>query len=192
MIEVRKRFPDQLIPRKSFRYVWPGDSAVDREKSDFFLWCDKGLEEGLEYKKDCEPDIIRMSLLGNTAFGQIAPLIPLIWDNNIVAALMAFRYAYRGSPIDRTIIRDAKIRMYETDEHGLRRLTIDALDFFLLEDFSTPLPMVYFSQRFAKKITGVSEEGDEERDDEYRPMTLPHVLGAHVLAHSFLVRQDSL
>jgi len=162
----KKPAPQQLDP-STIDVVWPGDSAVDLEKSDLFAWC-VGLAKGsgkcgLDLG-DEEPDVIELKKLGPRAMSRIMALAarddPCTDDE-------AFRYGCVS-------ITGRRLRFDSFG--GVRGLHDSSME--AIERDIDPLELPYLA------ILDTMNGEEKVREETFRA-TLTKTLGAAVLALSF-------
>jgi hypothetical protein len=163
-----------------YETVWPGDSSVDLESSDLFVWMIEGEKKGLEFrsksKKD-QPDAIRMKPLGDRAISEIAPLIHAGSVNQFNEA---FRFGIRKVP---------GIELGWTTINNVKCIDDATLDYLLEEDkllMDLPVNLV---MKKVFEVQGLDVIWNEVKDKELVPTPMVMALGAQALVRSFRRRK---
>lgn len=178
-----KDAPRQL-ERTYLDCVWPGDSAVDVQKSDIEQWCRTCGQDGLQLIADEVPDVIRISALSDQAYGRVEDAMVKGFADGLYAA---FRYGVVSIKSgEKQNKLGTKIR-----DNGLLGLADSAMR--ALGEMRMELPVEYADVEMLRAQHG-DERAQEYQDDrgdgmrELSDVSLVRMLGRHVLALTFRLR----
>ena len=174
MLPKIKQAPGQLNG-KPHEAVWPQDEAVDLEQSDLDVWCRKCGDEGLGIRDGEKPSIIKWRELPDDAFTRVMDL----WQKGAPTAMStAFRHgvlAVAGVDIRRTRIDDVPA----LDDWSMARLG----------EYRMKLPYHHALERLVSTLD--DREPDPDVKGEPSEVSMPVVIGTHILAATFRQRKDN-
>lgn len=153
--------------------VWPGDTAVDLERSDVLEWARLGGSAGLVIKPGEKPTVIRWRSLSEQGLRHVLRALgsPNMCDE-------AARWGITG-------IKGLELR-WERPWGDIRGLSDESLR--LLGSIRCELP-TYHLDRLVSEATGL--EFDAPPADDLVPTSLSRAVGAHILARSFRERRPT-
>jgi len=153
--------------------AWPGDTAVDLERSDLTEWANRGGSAGLVVKEGEKATVIRWRSLSEQGLRHVLRALgsPNVCDE-------ATRWGLVG-------IKGLDLR-WERPLGDIRGLNDESLR--LLGSIRCDLP-TYHLDRLVSESMGL--EFDEPPADDLVPTSLSRAVGAHILARSFRERRDA-
>lgn len=166
-----KNIPRELGER-SLTVVWPGDDAVDLEKSDLVAWCSSLGRDGLHIRENSSPDKIVLKKLNSK---QLATVMSTMGSNPAIASQLAFQYGCES--IDGFKFRRDHI-------HYLTGMSDEDLEILSDEICEMPSGLIWDI---------INERGkSEERNDTFRDTPLPVCLGSIIIAFSFREKKSGI
>ena len=170
-----KRAPQQLRG-DIVESIWPGDDAVDLERSDLVKWCRNGGKDGLALRDGQKPDVIRWRQLDEFAFGRVSELLA---EGSPNLPLVAFRHgivSIGGVRLMRDRIDDAE----GLHDESMRELS----------EVKAMLPFSH-SLRALRDAIGLVDPAEGAASDDVMLTSLPQAIGCHILAATFRARRPA-
>lgn len=177
-----RRSPRQLQP-DVVECIWPGDDAVDLAQSDLVTWCYECGQAGLVLLPDSKPDIIKIRPLGVRELTRVQRF------------MVESRYMYAFEAARHGIIRVGDIQLASAEKEGVRGLADQQLDALCGLEMKLPyLPAI--DAMTVARGDEVDEDEDEDDDEDAKEdefvgqISMPEILGYHILALTFRARRD--
>lgn len=188
-LPIRPSKEEQLEPRE-IEHIWPLDDAVDLGASDLITWCREGGSAGLVLRDDGRPCRFVTGPLGDRAFRRV---MKKLWTNDVDFADEAFRFGFirvEGPKGETPAVHRGDVR-------GLYGVTEGSLDWlghmYRMKLYRDLADVAMWRDAPTEGDEDVKKAIDDEEGKEEEPVAvetaLPHILGYHVIRHTFRSRR---